>query len=66
MRNRGEFFADAIAVLPGACARAAEMKDPEPALKEIATAACAGLGDKQAHLVAGALKPGEKQVSISG
>ena len=66
MRNRDEFFADAIAVLSAACARAAAMKDPELALKEIATAACEGLGDKQAHLAEGALKPGEKQVSISG
>lgn len=65
-RNIEALFHDALLGLARATLAACAAAGPEEALRELTTVCPALLGDKDAHLLPGALKPGERQFSIGG
>lgn len=65
-RNVDQMLRDALPALGRAAREACTAAGPEEALRHITAMAPALLGDKEAHLRPGGLKPGERQFSVCG
>ena len=65
-RDWPAFHQAALRALADATEKAGGAPDVEAALRHLTAATQAVLGDKEAHLRAGGLKPGERQFTVSG